>query len=89
MANLRSLSQIMFVYTNDHREDFLNPFRVELGETQPSASTPWTDAVGIGDTSNALRWRFASSVSAKSARMVSKAPMKTAGVLRGVRANGD
>jgi hypothetical protein len=64
MANLRSLSQIMFVYTNDHKEEFLNPFRVD--ETADSTmgtgsgGADWSDAVGIGDSGP--RWKFASPV---------------------------
>ncbi len=63
MANLRSLSQMMFVYTNDHKEEFLNPFRAE---DDPGAAGSgggggsWSDAVGIGDSG--LRWKFDSPV---------------------------
>lgn len=53
MANLRSLSQIMVVYTGDHKEEFLNPFRTGTGPGEA-----WSDAVGIGD--QGLRWDFAS-----------------------------
>lgn len=61
MANLRSLTQVMFVYTNDHKEEFLNPFRAEevSGATGSGGGT-WSDAVGIGDSG--MRWNFSSPV---------------------------
>jgi prepilin-type N-terminal cleavage/methylation domain-containing protein len=66
MANLRSLSQMMFVYTNDHKDDFLNPFRVDdTDQLQPSAAGDWSDAIAIGQAdqpgSSRLSWRFQSS----------------------------
>lgn len=54
LANLRSCSQLMFVYTNDHKEDFLNPFR----PGQSGAGSSWTDAVQTGDAG--MRWDFSS-----------------------------
>ncbi|MFN7019914.1 MAG: type II secretion system protein [Phycisphaerales bacterium] len=56
LANLRSCSQLMFVYTNDHKEDFLNPFR----SGQTGAGSSWTDAVQSGDAG--MRWDFSSSL---------------------------
>ncbi|MCC6322401.1 MAG: type II secretion system protein [Phycisphaerales bacterium] len=55
LANLRSCTQVMFVYTNDHKEEFLNPFR----PGQPTVGGSWTDAVQIGDGSG-MRWDFSS-----------------------------
>jgi prepilin-type N-terminal cleavage/methylation domain-containing protein len=61
MANLRSVSQMMFAYTNDHKEEFLNPFRAEGGGLHTaSAGGDWSDAIGIGETG--LRWKFSSAV---------------------------
>jgi prepilin-type N-terminal cleavage/methylation domain-containing protein len=55
-ANLRSMSQIMFVYTNDSKEDFLSPFR----PGDRTAGSAWTDAIQMGDAG--YRWGFAAIV---------------------------
>ncbi len=66
MANLRSLSQIMFVYTNDHKEEFLNPFDPSPDAHSAIGAGGWSDAIAIGQgpgvaSGGGLRWRFASS----------------------------
>lgn len=53
-ANLRSLTQVMLVYTNDNNEDFLNPFRASWPAGMPD-DPQYTDAVG-----DAGVWSFAS-----------------------------
>jgi prepilin-type N-terminal cleavage/methylation domain-containing protein len=58
MANLRSLSQILMVYTNDHQEQFVNPFRKQW-TTLPNGYTPtWAEAVSSENPN--FHWNFAS-----------------------------
>ena len=56
-ANLRSLGQMMIIYTNDSRDQYLTPF----ADREPSTSNGagWADAVGIGDPKT--YWRFTAS----------------------------
>jgi prepilin-type N-terminal cleavage/methylation domain-containing protein len=56
-ANLRSLSQVMFVYTNDHADSFLNPFRSSWPDGTPG-NPEWTDVVSSRE--EGLMWDFSS-----------------------------
>jgi prepilin-type N-terminal cleavage/methylation domain-containing protein len=55
-GNLRSLSQIMASYTNDHREAFLNPFRPVWPQTGDYNGVTWTMAPAINNPQQ--RWDF-------------------------------
>jgi prepilin-type N-terminal cleavage/methylation domain-containing protein len=54
VANLRSLSQVMFTYTVDNQGAFLNPFR----QTWADPGISWTDAVWKEPGGTTLVWRF-------------------------------
>jgi len=56
-ANLRSLSQVMFVYTNDNADCFLNPFRASWPDGTPG-SPVWTDLVSGREPG--MLWDFSS-----------------------------
>jgi prepilin-type N-terminal cleavage/methylation domain-containing protein len=56
MANLRSCAQVLIVYTNDSKEEFLNPFRDRLASSEDHV---FTDAVASSDAS--LKWDFSAS----------------------------
>jgi prepilin-type N-terminal cleavage/methylation domain-containing protein len=58
LVNLKSGAQMMLVYTNDNKGDFLNPFRASWPADQPN--TAWWDAVDPGDPT--LMWTFKSSM---------------------------
>ena len=53
-ANLRSLGQVMIIYTNDSRDQFLTPFSNR--DPSNSSGAGWADAVSIGDAKTF--WRF-------------------------------
>lgn len=53
-ANMRSLNQVMAVYTNDNKDAFLSPFADRDPGTSNGAG--WADAVSIGDPK--IFWRF-------------------------------
>jgi prepilin-type N-terminal cleavage/methylation domain-containing protein len=53
VANMRSLSQIMFTYCNDQQNAFLNPFR---SDWSPRNDVPWTDVVSTQDAN--VVWQF-------------------------------
>lgn len=54
VANLRSLSQLMFIYTNDNAGAFLNAFRANW----PNPSIAWTDAPHREPDGTTVVWRF-------------------------------
>ena len=56
VANLRSLSQVMFTYTNDQQGAFLNAFK----PSWPDPSISWTDAVWTEPDGTRKVWRFSS-----------------------------
>jgi prepilin-type N-terminal cleavage/methylation domain-containing protein len=58
-ANLRSLSQVMFVYSNDNSDSFLNPFRASWPEGTPGDPV-WTDVVSSRE--EGLIWDFSTIV---------------------------
>ncbi|MBY0312749.1 MAG: type II secretion system GspH family protein, partial [Phycisphaerales bacterium] len=53
-VNMRSLNQVMAVYTNDNKDTYLTPF----ADRDPASSNGagWADAVSVGDRS--IFWRF-------------------------------
>ncbi len=53
-VNMRSLTQLMLVYTNDNKDTFLTPF----ADRDPSSAqgAGWADAVSVGDPR--VFWRF-------------------------------
>jgi prepilin-type N-terminal cleavage/methylation domain-containing protein len=55
-GNLRSLSQIMASYANDHHEAFLNPFRPVWPQTGEYMGMTWTMAAALNNP--AQRWDF-------------------------------
>lgn len=54
VANLRSLSQVMFTYTIDNQSAFLCPFRAEW----PDPSINWNDAPWKEPDGTTIVWRF-------------------------------
>lgn len=54
VANMRSLSQMMFLYSNDHQGRFVSPFRPDWGD---QSSRVWTDLVDPNEGEN-LVWSF-------------------------------
>jgi prepilin-type N-terminal cleavage/methylation domain-containing protein len=54
-ANLRSLSQLMFIYCNNNADAFLNPFRASWPD-DASGDPVWTDVVSARDP--AVVWDF-------------------------------
>ena len=55
-ANMRSLGQMMIIYTNDSRDEFLTPFADRSAAGSGAGGAGWADAVSIGDPT--LYWRF-------------------------------
>jgi prepilin-type N-terminal cleavage/methylation domain-containing protein len=55
-ANLRSLSQIMAVYTGDYADAFLNPFRPAWPESEPYRGMTWSMVHAANDPEQ--RWDF-------------------------------
>lgn len=55
-ANLRSLSQVMAVYLNDHQEGFLNPFRREWPTAGAYSTMKWTTIHALDNVEQ--QWDF-------------------------------
>ena len=58
VANMRSLSQVMFAYTNDQGGLFLQPFRSSWAAGGAGGTPAWSDLVDPGE--QALRWDLSS-----------------------------
>lgn len=56
VVNLRSLSQIMAMYTNEHHEEFLNPFRKVWPRLANGYIPVWTEAVSVSNPDH--HWDF-------------------------------
>lgn len=54
VANMRSLSQMMFLYSNDHQGRFVSPFRADWGD---NSQRVWTDLVDPIEGED-LAWSF-------------------------------
>ncbi len=58
VANMRSLSQVMFIYTNNYRDSFLMPFRSDWSRVS-SDNWDWADVVApANDPNQTVAWDF-------------------------------
>jgi prepilin-type N-terminal cleavage/methylation domain-containing protein len=58
VANMRSLSQVMFIYTNNYRDSFLMPFRADWS-TASQDNWAWSDVVAPATDPNlTVAWDF-------------------------------
>ncbi|MBS0198543.1 MAG: type II secretion system protein [Planctomycetes bacterium] len=55
-ANMRSVATVLLIYTTDHQEDFLNPFRASWQQQRDGIVPQWSEAVSSKDPHN--RWDF-------------------------------